>query len=500
MVRLVEFPQEIERETRFVEETPPDRVVAATLERLNAGAPAKTLFTAAALAVSRSSELPPDHHGGPVHPVSGLHATLRLAQRLDGASRHLPVVQSVALANKHIHAPDMGPAAMARLEPVDGESTAELLEGFARALGDRKARAAERHLVALAGRAAPGEILDAIMTVALPRNALDDRYVLYPLFAARALDAIGWEWASVLLRPPVRYLAGHPMMEAIAGFKPEVVADGVRLYQEFDALERLIDDHGLGEDTIERKTDEAESDAIGALAGAIGAIGQITRIAGMLAKAMAEGLSLDGAGEALSIGGAMLFLRSHTGNPFDVHIHTGINARRYLIRLKGVAVRTKLLALLGWCYGAEVRHLDRTLRWAVRAEVTSRLPERGESELLDAIEESITRQPVVELDAIAVEVNDLVAPAEVRTAVALAQAYADAGYDAEASFRLLGGLTSRDDASEMHAYKLQQAAHEEYHATREPYRWVHLVSAAKHAACVVQMQPKSVYPRTRALL
>ncbi len=52
----------------------------------------------------------------------------------------------------------------------------------------------------------------------------------------------------------------------------------------------------------------------------------------------------------------------------------------------------------------------------------------------------------------------------------------------------------------MHAYKLQQAAYEEYHATREPYRWVHLVSAAKHAACVVQIQPKSVYPRARALL
>ena len=81
MVRLVEFPQEIEREARFVEETPPDRVVEATLERLKAGTPPKTLFTAAALAVSRSSELPPDHHGGPVHPVSGLHATLRLAHK-----------------------------------------------------------------------------------------------------------------------------------------------------------------------------------------------------------------------------------------------------------------------------------------------------------------------------------------------------------------------------------------------------------------------------------
>ena len=41
---------------------------------------------------------------------------------------------------------------------------------------------------------------------------------------------------------------------------------------------------------------------------------------------------------------------------------------------------------------------------------------------------------------------------------------------------------------------------EEYRTTREPYRWVHLASAAKHAACITQMRPKTVYPRIRPLL
>ena len=51
----------------------------------------------------------------------------------------------------------------------------------------------------------------------------------------------------------------------------------------------------------------------------------------------------------------------------------------------------------------------------------------------------------------------------------------------------------------MHAYKLQQAAHEEYLATRREFRWVHLVSAARHAASVVRLEPKPVYWRSEEL-
>ena len=55
--------------------------------------------------------------------------------------------------------------------------------------------------------------MEVLMAVALPRNALDDHYFLYPIFAFRGLDEIGWEHAAVLLRPPVRYLARHPQLD-----------------------------------------------------------------------------------------------------------------------------------------------------------------------------------------------------------------------------------------------------------------------------------------------
>ncbi len=504
MVALVEFPREMEQRVRFIEDTTPDHIAEATLEKLRKGDRPELLIAAAGLAVSRSSELPTHHHGGPVHPVAGLHASMALVDRLDGEWRYLPVIQSVALANKHIRSPDMGPAAMTAIEPVAGGGRDEeaLLAAFVEALGNRKARSAERHLLTLLPIATPGRIVEAMMRIALPRNMLDDHFFLYPIYALRALDDLGWQWAPVLLRPPVRYLASHPMLEAVDGFSAESVAEGVRLYRDFDAIERLIDARGLDAPHLRIDSGEDETAAIGALAERIGAVDDIRGVAGMLADALAAKLSLEGVGEALSIGGGYLFLRSHSGNPFDVHIHTGINARRYLLTLDGVSLRTKLLALFTWCYGLEVRALSRTLSWPVHAAADTLADPPGDSQqaLLDALTDTIAAMPVVDIETITVPIDELVAPDEVRQAAALAERYAALGHDAGPFFKLLGELVCRDDASEMHAYKMQQAAIEEYQTTREPYRWVHLASAAKHAACVTKMRPKTVYPRIRPLL
>src|SRR5437868_3330852 len=107
------YPERLEPLVQFVEETAPDRIVAATHEKLGAGTPVKDMLLASALAVIRSSDLPPGHHGGPVHPLSGLHAVRHMAARLPGDFARLPVIQNVALSNKHIHSPAMGPYILA---------------------------------------------------------------------------------------------------------------------------------------------------------------------------------------------------------------------------------------------------------------------------------------------------------------------------------------------------------------------------------------------------
>ena len=46
----------------------------------------------------------------------------------------------------------------------------------------------------------------------------------------------------------------------------------------------------------------------------------------------------------------------------------------------------------------------------------------------------------------------------------------------------LAEIVCHDNFTEMHAFKHHQAIVEEYHATREPWRWMHLVCGAQAAA------------------
>lgn len=502
MAEPVRFAEPMEAAVRRVEETPPDAIVAATIARLKAGESPASLLAAAALAVSRSTELPPDHHGGPIHPVSGVHAVYRMAQRLPGDWALMPIVQNVALANKHIHAPDMGPWIMPALNgaqtngaTASGASANDAPDpqAFTDAIEGLHPTLAERALPGLVASHGPGELLDLMLREALRRNALDDHYFLYPLFATRALDCIGWEWASVLLRTPVRYLATNARALASPHTEKEgEIVGRVRSYEGFAAVEALLDSYALMDTDLRERTGDDEDQPVGALGARLGAVSTLSDIAEPLAEALAAGLSLEGAGEALSIAAGLLHLRSNSGNPFDVHLHTGVNARRHLLRLKGVSRRHKLLALLGWTTGPEVWFHEGRLVWPAQdgpgtadalrpgADAESDSPGALLDTLCAAIAERRSADALAAADG---HVDWIVLGPEARPVLALARRYADAGFDAATYFARLGAVICRDDFSEMHALKHNQAVVEEYATTRAPYRWVHLVSAAKVALC-----------------
>jgi len=501
MLRPLAFEPATEAAVRFVEDTEPAEIVAGTVARLRAGEAPESLVRAAALAVARSTELPADHHGGPVHPVAGLHAVVNLGRRLNGDRALVPAIQSVALANLHIHSPEMGPALMGELDSSGGDASAQkLAQDLTGQLGGHQALAAERTTLSLLRRGARQSALDPILAAGTRRNSLDDHYLLYPLYTLRALDGLGWDLAETLLRPPVRYLASNALMEATAGHHDSYIVENVARYRAFGELKRLIADHRLLNGDLRVATGEDESEAIGALGRRIGESTDVAAVPAILAEALASGLSLEGAGEGLSYGAGLIYLCTTTGNPFDVHIHTGLNARRYLIGLDGLALETKLLALIGWAEGPEVRLAAGTRGHPLHDERVAAPGPLGQAEGLAAIRESIEAQPAFDLRAITVPVETLREAPQVRETMALAEGYACAGHDPAPFFALMAELVSHDEASEMHAYKMQQAAFEEFHATREPYRWVHLVAAARHLATVYSMLPQEVYPRAARLL
>jgi hypothetical protein len=267
------------------------------------------------------------------------------------------------------------------------------------------------------------------------------------------------------MRPAVRYVTRFPIAPGI----PEIEA----LLDEYQLLTRPLRQHSGADETA----------AIGSLGEAIGRCDVYADIPVLLSKALVNGLSLEGAGEALSIGAAGLFLRSLTGNPMDVHLHTSINLRRYLIQLEGLSLRNKLLLLLLWHTGPEIRSTQRRMEATPQPDMAAvaALPYRTQDELLDAIAESIYQQPPIDWSAVT-NLGQLRAVPEVKETVNLAQQYVQYGYDATALIGRLAEIVCHDNFTEMHAFKHHQAIVEEFYTTREPWRWMHLVAGAQAAA------------------
>jgi hypothetical protein len=309
------------------------------------------------------------------------------------------------------------------------------------------------------------EAFDLLMTAAIPKNALDDHYFIFPAFTWRALELYGHEHLKVLMRPVVRYVARFPSQKSI----PDIDA--------------LIEEHQLMSRVLRQRTGEDETAAIGALGEAIGQCSSYSEIPKLQVQALLDGMSMEGAGEALSIGAAGLFLRSLTGNPMDVHLHTSANLRRYLLRLDGLSKRNKLLVLLLWHTGPEVRSTQYRMEKTPQPDLAAvaALPPRSQDELLEAITQSIYHQPPTDWSTVT-NLGRMIAVPEVKDTVNLAQQYVQLGYSAEALMRRLGEIVCHDSFTEMHAFKHHQAIVEEFHATREPWRWMHLVCGAQAAA------------------
>jgi hypothetical protein len=273
------------------------------------------------------------------------------------------------------------------------------------------------------------------------------------------------------MRPVVRFVTRSP------------VAPNNPMPSPLPAIEALIEEYQLTKRILRQRSGDDETAAIGALGEAIAAVDTFADIPTLMAKALADGLSLEGGGEALSIGAAGLFMRSLGGNPMDVHLHTSINLRRYLLRLDGLSVKNKLMLLLTWQSGPEIRSTQTRMEpypQPDRAAIAA-LPKRSQEALLDAIKHSIYDQPPTDWSKVS-NLGMMRAVPEVRETVNLAAQYMASGYDPQALIARLAEIVCHDNFTEMHAFKHHQSIVEEYATTREPWRWVHLVCGAQAAA------------------
>ena len=473
MLNRVQYPAAIEPLVQFIEETPPGEILDRALEKLRAGVSTETMLTASALAVTRSTEMPPGHHGGPLHPLAGLYAVTKLVERLEGEENFVPVLQHVALTNKHIHHPAMGPYQLPEFAPLDAGGVEGSKAAFLMAVQRGEWNQSDHLFQYLWQNAPTTELFDLLMTVAIPKNFNDDHYFMFPgtLWRAFETGVLDKEYLPVVMRPVVRFVTRNP------------VAPNNPMPSPLPAIEALIEEHQLLGRILRQRSGEDETTAIGELGEAIGRVDVFADIPVMMAKALADGLSLEGGGEALSIGAAALFMRSLGGNPMDVHLHTSVNLRRWLLRQDGLSLRNKIMLLLTWHSGPEIRSTAGRMQPAPQPDMAAvaALPARSQDALLDAISHSIYNQPPTDWSQVT-NLGMMTAVPEVRHTVNLATQYMKSGYDPEALIARLAEIVCHDNFTEMHAFKHHQSIVEEFRATHEPWRWMHLVCGAQAAA------------------
>jgi len=473
MPQRIQYSDAIEPLVQFIEDTSPDEILDRALEKLRAGVSPQTMLTASALAVTRSTEMPPGHHGGPLHPLAGLYAVSKLVDRLEGEERFVPVLQHVALTNKHIHHPAMGPYGLLEFAPEDAGGVEATKAAFLAAVGRGEWNKADHLYQWLWDNAPRIEAFDLLLGVAIPKNFHDDHYFMFPGTVWRALETgvLDKELLPVLMRPVVRFVTRSP------------VAPNNPMPSPLPQIEIGIEEHQLLKRIYRQRSGEDETAAIGELGEAIAAVDVFADIPVLMAKALAGGISLEGAGEALSIGAAGLFLRSLGGNPMDVHLHTSVNLRRYLLRFDGISLKNKLLLLMTWQSGPEIRSTQTRMEPYPQPdmEAVAALPPRTQEQLLDAIRHSIYNQPPTDWSTVT-NLGMLRAVPEVKDTVNLATQYMKCGYDPQAFIARLAEIVCHDNFTEMHAFKHHQSIVEEYNATREPWRWMHLVCGAQAAA------------------
>ena len=163
-------------------------------------------------------------------------------------------------------------------------------------------------------------------------------------------------------------------------------------------------------------------------------------------------------------------------------MHTGVNARRHTLRVNGICKENKILALLLWNSGPEVRNAKERIDAEPypSPDAVAAIPQQSQGKLLSTIEESIAA-------------ND------VDAAATLTAKYGELEHRPQALITRLTEIVCRDNATEMHALKHHQATVEEFHTTRPPLRLRHLVAAAK-AAAISYGKAQEVYERAKQFL
>jgi hypothetical protein len=433
----------------LIQETPPDKLLPALVEKLHGGADLRTLVAAGALANARA--FGGQHYEG-YHTFMALAPAYDMARELPEERRALPVLKVLYRNATHIQASGgnkhdvLHPVQTA--VPPEGRPGGEVLR---EAVRKREVDRAEQTFAALCQGKAEDAYNDLQLIV---QDQVNVHRVVLAWRAWALLDLTGKEHAHTLLRQSVRFCCKE-------GNDANVPAVLVKLLDQYKLVGRPLGD---------KKPDDAWVEKMGQTVYGSGR----AEAAEAVAAALAEGMAPEAISEAIALGANQLVLRdpgrqkadgfkgvgSVHGDSVGVHASDAANAWRNIARVSNPRNTVASLIVAAYHTAGQQKYAGREpLPWA----------------------EQLEKITAKDAPALLGEAEDAIKAGDQARACAAVQRYGDLGHAARPVFDLLLCYAVSEDGA-LHAEKYYRTVTEEFAALRPAFRWRQLVALARVTA------------------
>lgn len=464
----------------LMQETPAARIVETLHGQVRGGTTLRDLVSAAALANSRTFG-GEDYIG--FHTLMALPPALAMSGELPEARRALPIFKVLYRNTNRIQ--ERGGRRNEVLTPVTAGAAPErdnAGEALREAVRARARDRAEQTLAAIAARDAEEAFNSVLWTV---QDATDVHRTVLPYRAWELSGIIGREQAHTLLRNSLRYCLQSENNARYVEYCAPVRRVLPMVLEEHRLLSRPLGSRAMEDAWVERFSNDVfratPPDA-----------------AGLVAAALADGVSPDAIGEALALAANQLVLRdqgrsereaspnrgvgSVHGDGIGVHASDTCNAWRNMARAANPRNRATCMVLAGYHVAQDrASRGGDFLRWEPYPRA-------------DAREAISAREP----EALLREAEEAIRGRDQARATAAIHRYGELGHAPRAAFDLLLKYAISEDGA-LHAEKYYRTVVEDYGSTRAALRWRHVVGLARVTASQCG-QPAPGMEETRRVL
>jgi hypothetical protein len=444
----------------LMQETPINRLVPVLVEKLRTGTELRQLVQAGALANARTFG-GEDYVG--FHTMMALAPALHMAMELPTEKQALPVLKVLYRNTNRIH--EHGGRQTEVLHQVKPSTESNLCGETLRAqIRAKNVDAAEQTLAAIAQKSPEDAFNEVLLAI---QDHTEVHRVVMPYRAWDLLGLLGKEQANTFLRQSVRYCVKAEAWQHSATYdEPKTL------------LPKLLDEHKLlGRSPGDRKAEDAWVDQLSQI------IFKSTpqQAAEAAASALAEGMSPDAIGEAITLAANQLVLRDYGrtpgeevagkpvgsvhGDSIGVHACDSANAWRNMARVSNA--RNCFASLI---LGAYQLALDRGNRGGDFLNWQPLPMPRYISEVKGTTQEALLQ-----------EAEEAIRGNLQAHVTGIIHRYGELGFPERPVFDLLLRYAITEDGA-LHAEKFYRTVSEEFAKTRAPFRWRHLIALGRVTA------------------